>query len=206
MLSGAMLRHDNNANKRPPQRYKDVQIFSQATYFISNIPTLSWQRYSGVWHSRDTLGLGTVGRLWGWALLDSWGWALQAGGWALGTPGRLCAWALQGDSGAGHSGKFWGWALQGDCGVGHSRETLGLGTQGISATRSRPGEEKSSGRGDKSSLKSKSPTPRVVKNFQRHLAKRSASTPPSSAPSAAEPSHSEGSELSLWDTGWHLES
>ena len=83
---------------------------------------------------------------------------LWPGTLGLGTPRRLWVWALQ---------QFLGWALRdtlgmGDFGVGQSRETLGggggggeclkLGTpinsgllQGVS--RSRQGEEKSSGRG-----------------------------------------------------------
>ena len=65
---------------------------------------------------RDTLGLGTPGTLWGWALQTQWGWALQ------------------GDS-LGH----WGWALQ--VWVGRSRNTLRVGH---SRARTRVlGEEKS---------------------------------------------------------------
>ena len=90
-----------------------------------------------------------------------------------------------------HSKRLWGWALQGDSektlglGIsgnsGHSRETLGLGTPGVSGwairgvlnlcnwavqgvSRSRPGEEKSSGRGEELNLKSNNPTPKVGKN------------------------------------------
>ena len=54
----------------------------------------------GVGHSRDILGLGNSGTLWGWALQGEsgleplWGWALA-------------------DSGAGHSGDTPGWTLQG---------------------------------------------------------------------------------------------
>ena len=84
-----------------------VHVFKAAkqNYFTSNIPTLSWWRYSGVGHSsntlrvgrhsRETLGLGTLG----------------LGTLALGL-------ALQGDSGVGHSRETLGW------------ETLGLGTPG----------------------------------------------------------------------------
>ena len=78
---------------------------------------------------RDTLGLGTPGRLWGWAgeILGLgtpkilWGWALQGDaetrhsgnpiqetlGWALqGGTGTLCGWALQAGS------RLWGWVLR----------------------------------------------------------------------------------------------
>ena len=85
------------------------------------------------------------------------------------TPGRLWGWALGlgsgvgHDSGVGHSGRLWGWALQGVVwghsralqavsGVGHSNKVSG-GTPGSlwgwalqAVSRSRPGEEKSSGR------------------------------------------------------------
>ena len=55
---------------------------------------------------RDTLGLGTPGTLWGWALQTQWGWALQGdspGTLGLGAPGL--GWALQ--------KHFAGWALPG---------------------------------------------------------------------------------------------
>ena len=47
--------------------------------------------------------------------------------------------------------------------LGYSKESLGLGTQGVS--RSRPGEEKSSGRGEELSLKSNNPTPKVGNKY-----------------------------------------
>ena len=62
----------------------------------------------------------------------------------LGTPGNLC------------------WALRGVSGVGHARESLGLALQGVST--SRPGKEKSSGRGEELGLKSNSPSPKVGNN------------------------------------------
>ena len=75
-----------------------------------------------------------------------------AGDFGLGTPAReTLGWALQ---------ESLGWALQGVSGLG-TRECLGLGT-GVS--RSRPGEEKSSGRGEELSFKSNNPTPKVGKN------------------------------------------
>ena len=77
------------------------------------------QRYFGVGHSRDTLGLGTPGTLWGWGL--------------QGTPGIL--WAGRGTPGTrwvGTLGDALGWAPQGHSGIGDSRDTLGLGTPGMS--------------------------------------------------------------------------
>ena len=79
-----------------------------------------------VGHSREILvGLGTPGRLWGWALQrDAVGLGLWLGhslSLELGTP-------VVGDSEVGHSRRV--------SGVGHCREFLGLGTP------SRPGEEK----------------------------------------------------------------
>ena len=64
----------------------------------------------------------------------------------------------------GAPGSLWGWALQGISGVWHFRESLveslwGWALQGVS--RGRPGEEKSSGRGEELSLKSNNPTPKV---------------------------------------------
>ena len=103
------------------------------------------------------LGLGTPGRLWGWAP--------RLG---LGTPGSLLGWP-----GLGNSGRLWDWALQHSLGwalqvIGHSRESLKSGTPGSlwgwavqGGSRSRPGEEKSSGRGEELSLKSNNPTPKV---------------------------------------------
>ena len=49
----------------------------------------------------------------------------------LGTPGTLWGWALRGHSGVGHSKENLGLGIGGDSfGVGHSRETLGVGTPG----------------------------------------------------------------------------
>ena len=67
------------------------------------------------------LGLGTPGSLWGWALQESLGWALQG---VSSAPKKV--------SGLGTPEKLWGWALQEhsrclDSGVGHLRETLELG-------------------------------------------------------------------------------
>ena len=81
--------------------------------------------------------MGTPGRLWGW---DS-------------GPGRLCSWALQGDSGVGYSKETLGLGIRGKSGVGHSRKLWGWVLQGDfgfghSGTLSRPGEEKSSERGE----------------------------------------------------------
>ena len=97
-----------------------------------------------------TLGVGTPRRLWAWALREHSALRTPAKAVGLGKPGRLWrllgtlwGWALQGDSGSG-AGTLWGWALQG-------------------RARSRPGEEKSSGRGEELSLKSNNPTPRVGK-------------------------------------------
>ena len=85
---------------------------------------------------RDTLGLGTPGRLWGWALRGHSG-----VGHSMGTPGHS---GLGLGSGAGHSAHSEVGQRQGDSGVGHSRETLdsrgtvelgrdtlGLGTPGM---------------------------------------------------------------------------
>ena len=60
-------------------------------------------------------------------------------------------------SGLGTPGSLWGWARQGVSGVDTSvsGDCLGLGSLG------RPGEEKSSGRGEELSLKSNNPTPKV---------------------------------------------
>ena len=138
-------------------------IYLMESHFTPNIPTLSWSRYSGVGHSRETLGLDTPETL--WDCRDS---ALQA--WALGM-----GWALQGEwalQSSGDRGRLWGCTAlrklgQGDSGVGHSRNTLELGTQGtLRGWHSRDErEEKSSGRGEKLSLKSNNPTPRVGKNM-----------------------------------------
>ena len=137
---------------------------------------------------RDTLGLGTPGTLWGWALRGHSGVGHETLGLGtpektlgLGTPGTPCGWALQEDSGVGHSretlgwdlgwarvghsreilglgtlerlcgwagtpGRLWGWALQRHSRVAHSKGTLGLGLQ--RCARSRPGELKSSRRGE----------------------------------------------------------
>ena len=81
--------------------------------FTSNIPTLSWWRYSGVGHSRDRLG--TPGTLWVWAL---------QGDSEVGHSRE----ALQADSAVGHSRKALGLGTPGTSGVGHSRDTLELGT------------------------------------------------------------------------------
>ena len=132
------------------------------------------------WALQGTLGLGIEEFL-------TLGWALQGdsgvGGWALqgdSAAGHSRSFGLgtQGDSGLGLReglgipGRLWGWALQGDSGVGHSRsfwvgpfrECLGLCTPGIfwgwalqGVSRSRPGEKKSSGRGEELSLKSNNP-------------------------------------------------
>ena len=80
------------------------------------------------------LGLGTPGRLLGWAL-------------------QGVGWALQGDSGLGHSRET--------PGLGTPGSLWGRALQGIS--RSRPGKEKSSGRREELSLKSNNPTPKVGK-------------------------------------------
>ena len=120
----------------PPPQKKDS---------TSNIPTSL---------DKDTLGLGTPGILWGWALRGHSGVHSRfgtAGRLELGTPGTLSetllAGTLQEDCGVGHSGRLWGWesgnipgdsglALWGHSGVGrsreslggHSKDTLGLGT------------------------------------------------------------------------------
>ena len=114
--------------------------------------------------------MGTPGRLWGWRESLSLGFR----GWhSRETLGHSSLWfgrsrTFEGDSGVGHSretlrmgtpgvcwrwalkGVFWGWAFQTVSGVGHSRE-------------SRPGEEKSSERGEELSLKSNNPTPETPK-------------------------------------------
>ena len=123
--------------------------------------------YSGVGHSRKTLGLGTPGVGHSWETLG------------LGTPARLCGWALWRHSGVGHSRETLGLGIR-DSGVGHSKNTLELGTPGTLwvghsrdergvdwARRRVPGEEKCSGRGEELSLKSNNPTPRVG-NKSRH--------------------------------------
>ena len=107
-----------------------------------------------------TLGLGTPGRLWGWALRGHSGDSGHSRETRLGTPGtiwgwhtlalhlrKVWAWALQRYSGAGHSGTLSGWALQGDSKVGHGvtperlsdwdsgwalQGHIGLGTPGMS--------------------------------------------------------------------------
>ena len=118
-------------------------------------------------HSRVS-GVGTPERLWGSALDEVS---------EVGHSRSLWGWALQGDSGVGHSrvSASGSLALQANSAIGHSRETVGLGSpgsrefvglstpgslcnwalQGVSG--SRPGEEKSSGRGEELSLKSNTP-------------------------------------------------
>ena len=87
---------------------------------------------------RDTLGLGTLGRLWGWALQGDFGVGHSRETLGLGTPGRLWDWETLG---LGTPVKLWGWALlgwvlQGQSGIGHPRHTRalhghsGLGTLG----------------------------------------------------------------------------
>ena len=90
----------------------------------------------------ESLGLGTLGSLCG-----------------LGTPGRLCGWV---SGGQGVSGV--GLQILRVSGVGHFLESLGWALQGVS--RSRPGEEKSSGRGEELSLTSNNPTPKVGNDQQ----------------------------------------
>ena len=86
----------------------------------------------GVGHSRETLGLETLGL----------GIRVHSG---VGHSWRLWGWALRRHSGVGHSRETTrGWAPQEHSGVGHSRDTLGLGIPGTG----RGGEEKSSGRGE----------------------------------------------------------
>ena len=107
---------------------------------------------SRIGHSRETLGLGTPGRLWGWALQGDSGGGHSRETLGLGTPGRFWGCALQESlgwelQGVGAPGIFWGWTLQG-------------------VSKSRPGEEKSSGRGEELSLTSNNPIPKVGKKFQ----------------------------------------
>ena len=133
--SGTKPNNNNtNANKQ------ETRNKNNNNYFTSNIPTLSWQRYSGVGqhsgvaYSKETLGLGTPGRPWGWAreTLGTPG-TLWVGHsretLGLGTPGRFWGWVLRGHSGLGTLGRLWGWALQGHS-VGHSRDTWGWALQG----------------------------------------------------------------------------
>ena len=65
----------------------------------------------------NTLGLGTPGTLWDWAL--------QGDSEILRGRSGLALW---GDSGVGHSRKILGLGTSGTLWVGHSRQTLGLGT------------------------------------------------------------------------------
>ena len=76
--------------------YDDIVVI----YFTLNIPTLSWQRYSGVGHSRE-------------------GWALQ------GDSGVGHYRETRGHSGLGHFRETLGLGTPGMTLVGHSRRTLG---------------------------------------------------------------------------------
>ena len=94
---------------------------------LIQIRFLSFFLAVGVGHSRQTLGLGTPGSVWGWALQGDSGVGHSRETLGLGIPG---------DSGVGHSRSLW---------VGHSREALGVdrARRRVPARRRIPGEEKS---------------------------------------------------------------
>ena len=108
---------------------------------------------------RDTLGLGTPGTLWGWALQPQ-------GDSGVGRTRQTLGLGAPNTVGLGTPGR-----LSRDTGVGRSRS--GLGTPETLCGWALPGEEKSSGRGEELRLRSNNPTSRVGNKRKEHKDKGS---------------------------------
>ena len=121
-LAGWTVPISKGNGQDPKGRVKHASRVSK-NYFTSKIPhpllvEILWRwalqvHFRGVGHSRETLGLGTSGRLWAWALRRIVG------------------------TGVGHSRKLgsskkYGVGHSRDTLDGHSRDTLGLGPPGMS--------------------------------------------------------------------------
>ena len=110
-------------------------------------------------HCRDTLRLGSVRILCGWALQGYSAVGHCRDTWWLGTAGILCGWAHP----LSIAGILIGWALQRYLVVGHCRDTLRLGTAGIFGGWSL--KSASSRARTTSTLKSNNPIARVGNNY-----------------------------------------
>ena len=128
------MKHISGSEEGPASVGLSPPVREAQQYCTSDIPTLGI--WIGIGHFRESLRLGTPGRLWGWR--DNLGSGSR--GW---DPGKSLGWALQGDFGVGHSradshwasgvgtpGRLWGTPVSGLGAPGHLRETLGLGSPG----------------------------------------------------------------------------